>query len=152
MKIESPAFGSGEPIPRVHTCDGDDTSPDLSWRDVPEATEALALVVDDPDAPAGTWVHWLIWNVPATAGGMPGGVGSDGPPSGGVQGANSWGNARWQGPCPPEGTHRYYFRLFALDCSLALPAGASRGDLEKAMAGHVLAEAELMGRYARAGG
>lgn len=149
MKITSTAFSEGGTIPRRHTCDGEDAPPPLAWSDVPADAVTLALVVDDPDAPAGLWTHWTLWNLPATAEGLPGGVGAGGIPGGGRQGANSWGNARWQGPCPPRGTHRYRFRLFALDATLSLPAGAVVESLEEAMGGHVLAEVTLVGRYAR---
>jgi Raf kinase inhibitor-like YbhB/YbcL family protein len=149
MKISSPAFEDGGEIPRGHSCDGEDTSPALHWTGIPDGVESLALIVDDPDAPAGTWVHWLIWNLDPAAPGLPVGVGPGASGSGAVQGANSWGNARWQGPCPPGGTHRYFFRLYALDRTLDLAEGAARAELERAMDGNVVATAELMGHYGR---
>lgn len=149
MKIHSAAFGDGAEIPREHTCDGGDVSPPLAWEGVPGSAAALALVVDDPDAPAGLWTHWLVWNLDPASGGLPAAVGPGSPPGGGVQGANSWGNALWQGPCPPSGSHRYFFRLYALDEAMALSQGASRDEVDAALEGHVLAQAETMGRYAR---
>lgn len=149
MKIQSPAFGPGAEIPSQYTCDGGDVSPPLGWEGVPGAAAALALIVDDPDAPAGLWTHWLVWDLDPSLGELPQAVGPGSTPGGGVQGANSWGDAVWQGPCPPSGSHRYFFRLHALDAPLGLPQGASRGEMEAAMEGHVLAQAETMGRYAR---
>ena len=145
MRIESPAFGEGEPIPPRYTADGEDVSPPLRIEGVPEGTRTLALVVDDPDAPMGTWVHWVVWNVPADATAFPEG----GVPEGAVEGVNSWGRRGWGGPSPPSGTHRYFFRLYALDTRLDLPPTADRRALEAAMRGHVLAEAVTMGRYTR---
>ena len=143
MELTSPAFAAGEPIPAAHTCDGADTPPPLGWSGVPAGAQALALIVDDPDAPRGTWLHWTVWNLPVAPGALPGA---------GVEGVNDFGNVGWGGPCPPSGTHRYVFRLFALDAPLALAEGASRAELEGAMKGHVLARAELMGTYRRRAG
>lgn len=151
MKIESPAFRNGGDVPSTCGCDGDDRSPALTWEGIPENAVSLALVVDDPDAPSGTWTHWLVWNLDPASRGIPEGVGPDGLPAGALQGANSWGNSRWQGPCPPHGTHRYFFRLYALDRSLELSGQTRRAGLDQAMEGHILARAELMGRYARPG-
>src|SRR3989338_3475292 len=118
MKIESPAFEQNGMIPTVHTCDGADTSPPLVWRGVPEGTRSLVLVVDDPDAPVGTWTHWLVWNIdPVAAGTAAGQV-----PVGGIQGRNDFGRNVWGGPCPQGGSHRYFFKLFALHAILDLPA------------------------------
>lgn len=150
MELTSPAFAPGHAIPPAHTCDGADASPPLAWSGVPEAAKTLALIVDDPDAPRGSWLHWTLWDLPPRPHQLAGGV----PPhkvlpSLARQGVNDFGNLGWGGPCPPAGTHRYVFRLYALDAPLALAAGASRRELEAAMQGHVLAQAELMGTYHR---
>lgn len=144
MKITSPAFQEGGNIPSKFTCDGGDTSPALHIADVPSGAKSLALVVDDPDAPSGLFTHWMVWNIsPQTAT-----VGEGSAPKG-VQGANDFGKSGYGGPCPPSGTHRYYFKIFALDRELNLPAGARRGQLDAAMKGHVVAQGELMGRYSK---
>jgi len=145
LKLSSPAFAHFGRIPARHTCDGADTSPPLRIDGVPKETKSLALVVDDPDAPRGTWVHWVVWNIdPATREIPEGGV----PPKA-LQGRNDFGTLRYGGPCPPSGTHRYFFRLFALDAVLSLAPGAGKEALERAMAGHILGRAELVGLYAR---
>lgn len=151
IDFSSPAFDAGGSIPREHTCDGADRSPPLRWGDPPDGTRAFALVVDDPDAPRGTWVHWLGWDIPATARGLPEGVGPEAQEL--VQGTNDFKKIGYGGPCPPpgHGAHRYFFRLYALDRPLALPRGASRAELDRAMRGHVLAQAEWMGKYWRDG-
>ncbi|MBD3235183.1 MAG: YbhB/YbcL family Raf kinase inhibitor-like protein [Candidatus Eisenbacteria bacterium] len=151
MRISSPAFEHEGTIPQRHTCEGDDLSPPLSWTDVPEGTGTLALICDDPDAPMGTWVHWVVFNIPPDAGGFEEAVAPDAEPAGGVvQGRNSWKRTGYGGPCPPPGKpHRYFFKLYALDGSLDLDASATKADLEAAMKGHVLADAELMGTYQR---
>ncbi|NWG14890.1 MAG: YbhB/YbcL family Raf kinase inhibitor-like protein [Acidobacteria bacterium] len=150
LQLTSTAFRDGAPIPARYTCDGEDLSPPLAWRDPPAGTRSFALIADDPDAPAGTWVHWVITDIPATATGLPEGI----PPDrtladGSRQGTNSWRRIGYGGPCPPSGTHRYFFRLYALDAALNLAPGAARGDVERAMKGHILAEAVLMGTYQR---
>jgi Raf kinase inhibitor-like YbhB/YbcL family protein len=151
LSLQSSAFADSETIPVRYTCDGDDVSPALSWAEPPAGTQALALVVDDPDAPVGTWVHWVLFNLPATVRSLPEGVfAGESLPEGGLQGANSWKQLEYGGPCPPQGsTHRYFFKLYALDTSLDLSAGATKGDVEKAMNGHVLAQGQLVGRYSR---
>jgi len=150
MEINSPAFAHGAPIPREHTCDGKDVSPPLSFAAPPPGTLSLALIADDPDAPMGTWVHWVAWNIPAGSRSLPANLpGKDTLPDGTRQGINDFRRPGYGGPCPPSGTHRYYFRLYALDTSLDLPATTTRGDLDKAMRGHVLAQAELLGTYGR---
>jgi len=150
MEINSPAFAHGAPIPREHTCDGKDVSPPLSFAAPPPGTLSLALIADDPDAPMGTWVHWVAWNIPAGSRSLPASLpGKDTLPDGTRQGINDFRRPGYGGPCPPSGTHRYYFRLYALDTSLDLPATTTRGDLDKAMRGHVLAQAELLGTYGR---
>lgn len=150
LQLTSPEFAQGDPIPRRFSCDGEDLSPELQWTEPPEGTRSLVLIMDDPDAPRGTWVHWLLYNLPAEARGLPEGV-SDATdqPDGSRHGTNSWGRPGYGGPCPPGGTHRYFFKLFALDQMLDLPALASAADLEAAMQSHVLAQAELMGTYTR---
>lgn len=150
MTLTSSAFTHGAMIPKEYTCDGKDISPPLSWGDPPEKTQSFALIMDDPDAPMGTWVHWVIYNIPATARGLPEGVPKDADlPDGSRQGRNSWRKIGYGGPCPPSGTHRYFFKLYALDIVLTLASGATKDELLKAMEGHILANAELMGRYAR---
>jgi Raf kinase inhibitor-like YbhB/YbcL family protein len=151
MELTSEAFGTGESIPREHTCDGADRSPPLSWQGAPGGAASFALICDDPDAPVGTWDHWVIWNIPGTSMGLPAGVPTDDTlPDGARQGKNGWKTNGYRGPCPPRGgPHRYFFRLYALDAILDLASGAAKGQLLKAMEGHILAEAELMGRYAR---
>ncbi len=143
--LTSPAFAHEEAIPAQYSCDGDDSSPQLNWTPPPAGTESLALIVDDPDAPMGTWVHWVLYNIPADATGLAASL----PEDVGVQGKNSWNRLGYGGPCPPSGTHRYYFKLYALDTLLDLQAGATKKDLLSAMGGHILEEAELMGTYTR---
>jgi Raf kinase inhibitor-like YbhB/YbcL family protein len=149
MILESEAFGSGDPIPPRYTCDGADVSPPLAWRDAPARAATFALIMDDPDAPAGTWVHWVLFNLPGSARELGEGASARVPPAGAVEGANSWGRRGYGGPCPPSGTHRYLFRLYALDRALDLPPGATAADLRGAMRGRMLAECSLMGRYER---
>ncbi|HEX2638110.1 MAG TPA: YbhB/YbcL family Raf kinase inhibitor-like protein [Gemmatimonadales bacterium] len=151
MKIVSPAFADGAPVPVEHTCEGNGSSPGLAWSEVPVNTRSFALVCDDPDAPRGTWVHWLLFNLPADAVELAPAV-PPAPelPSGARQGINDSGNVGYGGPCPPRGRpHRYFFRLYALDCTLNLAPGVKRPDLDQAMAGHVLADATLMGTFQR---
>jgi Raf kinase inhibitor-like YbhB/YbcL family protein len=150
MTLSTTAFAPNQPIPAKHTCDGSDSSPALSWGTSPSGTKTLALIMDDPDAPGGTWVHWVIYNIPAGATGLPENAPKTATlPDGSLQGKNSWPKLGYGGPCPPSGTHRYYFKLFALDTTLNLPTGATKEQLLAAMEGHVLAKAELMGTYAR---
>lgn len=150
MKLTSPAFSEGALIPAQYTCAGDDLSPPLEWSDIPLGAKSVALITDDPDAPAGTWVHWVAFNLPVTAGGLPEGI-KDAKqlPSGGTQGTNSWRRIGYGGPCPPSGTHRYFFKLYALDTTLSLGNNATAKDLQAAMKGHILAESQLMGRFKR---
>ena len=145
MTVESPAFSEGQTIPARYTADGADISPPLVIHGVPGETRSLALIMDDPDAPMGTWVHWVAWNLPAETREIPEGS----LPGGTVEGRNSWGRAGYGGPAPPSGTHRYYFKVYALDTKLDLPPSTDKAGLLSAMKGHVLAEAELMGRYSR---
>ncbi len=151
MKLISTEFSGGSPIPVRYTCDGPDVSPPLSWSDAPDGVVSFALICDDPDAPAGTWVHWVIFNIPADADGLPEGVPTEGVlADGSVQGINDFRRVGYGGPCPPRGKpHRYYFKLYALDARLELGAGATKRDVLRAMEGHVLAEAQLMGTYRR---
>ncbi len=150
MTLTSSVFTHGAMIPKDYTCDGRDVSPPLSWGEPPEKTQSFALIMDDPDAPMGTWVHWVIYNIPATARGLAEGVPTDADlPDGSRQGRNSWRRIGYGGPCPPSGTHRYFFKLYALDTVLTLASGATKDELLKAMEGHILAQVELMGRYSR---
>ena len=151
MKLSSTAFEDGQPIPRKHTCDGADVSPPLAWTQAPAGTRSFALICDDPDAPVGTWVHWVIYALPAAATDLPEMVlAADTLPGGGRQGLNDFRRVGYGGPCPPPGpAHRYIFKLYALDAELPLAPRASKGSLLQAMAGHILAETELMGTYQR---
>ena len=151
MKLASTAFREGQPIPTIHSCDGEGRSPPLSWTEVPVETRSFALIVDDPDAPRGTWIHWVMFNLPADAVELaPGVPRTPELKSGARQGVNDSGDVGYGGPCPPRGgPHRYYFRLYALDCTLNLRPGINRSDVDHAMSGHVLAESILMGTYQR---
>jgi hypothetical protein len=150
MKITSTAFEEGGMIPRKYTCDGEDVSPPLAWTGVPEAAKTIALISDDPDAPMGTWVHWVLFNLPASEKGLPEAVPTDKElKNGAKQGRNDFRRIGYGGPCPPGGTHRYFFKLYALDAVLNLPAGATKAELIKAMEGHILAQGQLMGKYRR---
>jgi Raf kinase inhibitor-like YbhB/YbcL family protein len=150
MELKSSAFATGGMIPTKYTCDGPDVSPPLNWSDVPAAAKSLALIADDPDAPMGTWVHWVAWNIPPNARGLAEGVPKkDSFPNGMKQGTTDFRDIGYGGPCPPSGTHRYFFKLYALDTSLTLPPSTTKKDLEKAMQGHLLQQVELLGKYAR---
>ncbi|EHC18516.1 YbhB/YbcL family Raf kinase inhibitor-like protein [Fischerella thermalis] len=150
MHLHSPAFLTGNSIPSQYTCDGDNLSPPLSWDSPPNGTVSFALIMEDPDAPKETFTHWVVYNLPAHIKHLPEGVVNHATlPGGGVQGKNDFGQLGFGGPCPPSGTHRYFFKLYALDQILDLPPGASKADVIAAMEGHVLEAAELMGRYAR---
>ncbi|WP_338758535.1 YbhB/YbcL family Raf kinase inhibitor-like protein [Massilia sp. METH4] len=149
----SSIFVDGGDIPPIHTCDGADSPPPLAWSELPAGTKSLALVVDDPDAPdpaapQRTWVHWVLYNLPPDAGRLAGGS-SRQLPAGTVSGKNDWGNAAYGGPCPPIGRHRYFFKLYALDATLPGLGTPTKAELERAMQGHVLAQAQLMGMYQR---
>ncbi|HEX8960865.1 MAG TPA: YbhB/YbcL family Raf kinase inhibitor-like protein [Geobacteraceae bacterium] len=145
LKIASSAFTHDGSIPARFTCDGGDASPPLIVENVPVSARTLALIVDDPDAPAGTWVHWVVWNIPASTRE----IHENSVPAASSQGKNDWGRNSYGGPCPPSGTHRYFFKLYALDTTLDLGAATTKRGLEKAMAGHILARADLVGTYRR---
>ncbi|MBN2188133.1 MAG: YbhB/YbcL family Raf kinase inhibitor-like protein [Chitinispirillaceae bacterium] len=150
ITIESAAFGQMQPIPPQYTCDGADVSPPLAWSNVPPAAKSMVLIVDDPDAPAGTWVHWVVYDLPATIDSLPENMPkTDTLPTGGKQGRTDFNRVGWNGPCPPGGTHRYFFKIYALDTILNLPAGKTRAEIEKAMKGHLLAKGDLVGTYTR---
>lgn len=151
FSLKSPSFENESDIPRKHTCDGVDVSPPLSWSDPPDGTQSFSLIMDDPDAPGGTWVHWVLYNLPAQSRELPEGVPKANKlDDGSLQGRNDFSRPGYGGPCPPRGNpHRYCFRLHALDARLDLAPGATRPVLETAMKGHVLAQSELMGRYKR---
>ncbi len=150
ITITSTAFAEGDMIPRKYTCDGTNTSPPLAWSGVPENTKSLALINDDPDAPMGIWVHWILFNIPPSVKNLI----QDIPPTktlenGAKHGINDFGRFGYGGPCPPGGTHRYYFKLYALDTELSQEPGLTKDELLEAMQGHVLAEGKLMGKYQR---
>jgi Raf kinase inhibitor-like YbhB/YbcL family protein len=151
FELTSPAFAPGGRIPPAHSKQGANASPPLRWSGAPEGTCSFTLICDDPDAPGGLWTHWLVWNMPAGTTEIPERLGGREPelPGGIRQGTTSWGRVGYDGPQPPSGTHRYVFRLYALDRVLDLPGGAGRSGLEAAVKGHVLAAAELTGRYSR---
>lgn len=151
LALTSSAFEEGALIPARYTCDGEDISPPLSWSELPAGTESLALIMDDPDAPVGTWVHWVVFDLPPDTRSLPEAVAPGASlPGGGMQGRNSWNEAAYGGPCPPPGSeHGYLFRLYALDVRLGLDADADKGDVEGAMADHILARGQLTGRCGR---
>lgn len=151
LTLSSGAFINEGVIPAANTCDGADLSPALSWTKPPDGTKSLALICDDPDAPMGVWVHWVIFNLGPQTTSLAGSVTkAEELPSGARQGKNDFGRIGYGGPCPPKGpAHRYYFKLYALDTTLPLSRGATKKDLEKAMEGHILAQGQLMGRYGR---
>lgn len=148
--LTSSAFTAGQSIPVAFTCDGQDTSPQLDWSAPPAGTQSYALIMDDPDAPAGTWIHWVLYNIPAEVRTLPQGISTDETVSAGaLHGKNSWRALGYGGPCPPSGTHRYFFKLYALDTLLEAQPGLSKQDLLDLIDGHVLAEAQLLGTYTR---
>jgi len=145
MKISSPAFQAQQNIPVKYTCDGQNINPPLAFVNVPSQAQSLVLIVDDPDAPAGTWTHWTLWNIdPHIAG-----IDENSVPPGAVQGKTSFGKPGWGGPCPPSGTHRYFFKLYALDADLNLSASADVQELQDTMRNHIIGSAELVGLYSR---
>lgn len=153
LEILSPVFNDGEPIPPKYSCEGSDISPPLEWGmsqvSIPD-DGSIALICDDPDAPGGTWIHWVIFNLPPETRSLPELVmPREELENGALQGSNSWGNIGYGGPCPPSGTHRYYFKVYALDVKLSLPSEATKEELLKVMEGHILDEGQLMGTYTR---
>ena len=151
LEITSTAFKAEQPIPKQYTGDGADQSPPLHWSEPPSGTKSIALICDDPDAPGGTWVHWVLFNLPAQVRELEEGVPkTETLGNGAKQGMSDFGNIGYGGPAPPKGkAHRYYFKLYALDVALDLPPGATKAQLENAMKGHILAEGQLMGKYGR---
>jgi Raf kinase inhibitor-like YbhB/YbcL family protein len=145
IQIRSTAFSEGDTIPRIYTCDDQNVSPPLGWTGVPTGTVSLALIMDDPDAPSGTWVHWVLYNLPAETSNL-----EQGKTGLGTDGKNDFSKLGYGGPCPPRGSnHRYYVKVYALDIMLDLRAGATKAEVESAMRGHILAQGQLMGRYGR---
>jgi Raf kinase inhibitor-like YbhB/YbcL family protein len=150
IKVTSLAFDNEGMIPAKYTCDGEDISPPLKWDAVPQGTKSIALISDDPDAPMGTWVHWVLFNLPADTKELKENIPPDKSlPNGARQGTSDFGRIGYGGPCPPGGTHRYFFKIYALDAELNLQAGARKRDLLKAMEGHILGQGQLMGKYKR---
>lgn len=150
FQIKSPAFSDNGMMPSIHTCDDKDISPQLQWTEPPQGTKSFALINDDPDAPMGTWVHWVIFNLPAGTRQLEQNFPKDKElKNGAKQGINDFGKIGYGGPCPPSGTHRYFFKLYALDALLNLPAGATKNQLLDAMKGHTLAETQIIGKYKR---
>jgi Raf kinase inhibitor-like YbhB/YbcL family protein len=149
--LHSPDFANGANIPRAFTCEGEDRSPALEWTDAPPGTKTFTLIADDPDAPVGTWVHWVIYNIPGSAHALAGGVEKKKQlADGSRQGRNDFRKIGYNGPCPPPGkAHRYFFKLYALSAELTLAAGTGKSEVERAMGGHILGHAEWMGRYQR---
>jgi len=150
IKVSSSAFAEGGLIPPKYTCDGSDISPPLQWDSVPEGTRSIALISDDPDAPMGTWVHWVLFNLPGETRELEENIpGDETLPNGAKQGVSDFGRIGYGGPCPPSGTHRYFFKIYALDTEAALSAGANKRQLLKAMEGHILGQGQLIGKYKR---
>jgi len=150
IKITSPTFEDGGLIPAKYTCDGADISPPLQWDAVPEETKSIALICDDPDAPMGTWVHWVLFNLPPETREMAENIPADETlPTGAKQGTSDFGRIGYGGPCPPSGTHRYFFKIYALDTEIDLAAGANKPDVLKAMERHILGQGQVIGKYKR---
>ena len=148
IKITSQAFKQGGLIPPRYTCDGANISPPLQWEAVPEGTRSIALISDDPDAPVGTWVHWVLFNLPAETKQLTENIPPERTlPSGACQGSNGFGKIGYGGPCPPGGTHRYFFKIYALDAQIDLEPGAKKANLLKAIEGHIIGQGQLMGKY-----
>jgi len=150
LKLTSSAFTEGQPIPRTYTCDGVNVSPPLEWTGVASTAKTLAIIADDPDAPGGTWVHWVLYSLPANNIGLVENLpATEKLVAGGFQGTTDFGKVGYGGPCPPSGTHRYFFKLYVVDSELSLKAGATKQELLKAMEGHIVGQAQLMGTYRR---
>lgn len=147
FKLTSPSFSNDEYIPSIFTCDGDNISPALHWKSAPEGTQSFALILEDPDAPKGTWYHWILFNIPADVHKIA--EAAEELPKEVKIGTNSWGKMNYGGPCPPTGEHRYFFRLYALDCMLPLNNGATYQSIKESMQGHILDQTQLLGRYER---
>jgi Raf kinase inhibitor-like YbhB/YbcL family protein len=145
MKLTSPAFGNNQLIPAKYTCDGQDINPPLQISEIPEGAKSLVLIVDDPDAPMGTWDHWIVWNIDPSISLIE----ENTVPKGAIEGLNDFGKTSYGGPCPPSGTHHYYFKLYALDRTLELDSSVKKKEVEKAMAGAILDQVELIGLYQR---
>ena len=145
LKVTSSAFPDGGKIPKKYTCDHSNVSPPLRIENLPKDVKSLALIVDDPDAPGRTWTHWLLWNIDPKATE----IREDSVPQNAVQGTSDFGSAKYGGPCPPSGSHRYHFKVYALDTALSLPSSANKAAMEKAMGGHIVAKGSLMGTYSR---
>lgn len=151
IKLTSPAFDDGGMISGRYTCDEDDVSPQLNWENIPDGTQSIAIIMDDPDAPRGTWVHWVIYNIKPDTNELHENIDTDeAVNSGALQGTNSWGSIGYGGPCPPGGVHRYFFKIYALDYPTLIEPGATKEDLLESMRDHILDQGELMGRYERA--
>ncbi len=144
LNLSSPSFENNKPIPDKYTCKGEDISPELNISGIPGNTKSLVLIVDDPDAPVGTWVHWVVWNIPLTNRIEEGTV-----PTGSMQGVNDFNKKDYGGPCPPSGTHRYFFKLYVLDITLELPDNSGKADVENAIQGHVITQTQLIGLYSK---
>jgi len=150
IKVKSPVFDEGEPIPTRYTCSGVDVSPPLSWTLLPENTVSIAIICEDPDAPGGLWTHWVIFNLPGDTAGLEEHImGREILDNGAVQGMNDFGRVGYGGPCPPGGTHRYFYKVYALDMELDLTPRSSRAELLEAMEGHILDQGQIMGYYTR---
>ncbi len=150
LTVSTKSFTPGGEIPRKYTCEGEDLSPELSWGEPPKGTQGFALIADDPDAPSGTFTHWVLYGLPPETRQLPEGAAKGQLPSGAAQGRNGFGNTGYGGPCPPPGKpHRYFFKLYAVDAKLDLKPGATKQQLEQAIKGHVLAQGELMGTFKR---
>ena len=150
IQVTSTAIKEGQPIPRPYTCDGVNISPPLEWNGTPKSAKTIAIIADDPDAPSGTWVHWVVYNLPAENIGLVENLpATEDLKAGGLQGMNDFKKIGYGGPCPPSGTHRYFFKVYAIDSELPLKAGATKADVEKAMQGHIVAQGQLMGTYSR---
>lgn len=145
LTLTSSAFKDNAPIPVMYSCKGKDISPPLQWSNIPEKTQSFVLICDDPDAPVGNWDHWLTFNIPASTTSFVEHIQQY--PEGSLSGKNSWGRLGYGGPCPPSGTHRYFFKLYALDSLLSLPEGATKTMIEKAMQGHIIEQTQLMGKF-----
>ncbi len=147
LELFSPAFKQGQNVPKQYTCDGKDISPPLFWKDAPANTKSFVLIMDDPDAPAGTWDHWILYNIPASTTLLA--ENNQNMPEGTLTGKNSWNRLTYNGPCPPDREHRYFFKLYAIDTTLPINNGMTKKEVESAINGHVVASSELMAKYQR---